>query len=75
MLALDLNIEDNNVTLINIYGPNTDSPMFYEKIRDAFLEFDNDYYILCRDLNLALNPSIDTYSYMYINNPTARDKL
>lgn len=35
MLALDLNIEDNNVTLINIYGPNTDSPMFYEKIRDA----------------------------------------
>lgn len=49
--------------------------MFYEKIRDAFLEFDNDYYILCGDLNLALNPSIDTYNYMYINNPTARDKL
>lgn len=28
MLALDLNIEDNNVTLINIYGPNTDSPSY-----------------------------------------------
>ena len=75
MLALDLTIEENNVTLINIYGPNVDSPLFYEIVRDAFLEFDNEYYILCGDLNLALNPNIDTYNYLHVNNPNARDKI
>lgn len=29
LLALDLSIEDNRVTLINIYGPNSDNPQFY----------------------------------------------
>ena len=73
MLALDLTIEENNVTLINIYGPNVDSPLFYELVRDAFLEFDNEYYILCGDLNLTLNLTIDTYNYLHINNPNARE--
>ena len=74
-IILDLTIEENNVTLINIYGPNVDSPLFYEIVRDAFLEFDNEYYILCGDLNLALNPNIDTYNYLHVNNPNARDKI
>ena len=75
LLALDLSIEDNRITLINIYGPNTDSPQFYENVRDVFLEFDNKYFILCGDFNLALNPSLDTYNYCSINNPKARSKI
>ena len=73
MLALDLTIEENNVTIINIYESNVDSPPFYEHVRDAFLEFDNKYYILCGDLNPTLNPTIDTYNYLHINNPNARE--
>lgn len=42
LIALDLTIEDNRVTLMNIYGPNTDSPEFYEYVRETFLELDND---------------------------------
>lgn len=36
---------------------------------------DNEYFILCGDFNLVLNPDIDTYNYKYINNPKAREKL
>lgn len=43
LLALDLSIDDNRVTMINIYGPNTDCPDFFEKVRECFLDFDNDY--------------------------------
>ena len=38
------------------------------------MEFDNEYFILCGDFNLTLNPSLDTYNYCGINNPKAREK-
>lgn len=75
LIALDLTIEGNMVTLINIYGPNTDSPEFYEYVRENFLELDNDFFILVGDFNLALNPVIGTKNYNTINNPKAREKL
>ena len=69
LLALDMTIEENKVTLINIYGPNNDNPDFYDTVREVLLEFDNEYFILCGDFNLALNPSQDTNNYCGINNP------
>ena len=33
LIAIDMNIEGNNITLINIYGPNYDNPDFYEKVK------------------------------------------
>ena len=38
-----MNIEGYNITLINIYGPNSDNPDFYEKVKEHFLHFDNKY--------------------------------
>jgi hypothetical protein len=35
LLALDMSFEECKVTLINIYGPNTDSPQFYENVRNT----------------------------------------
>lgn len=75
LLAIDITIEENRVTIINIYGPNYDSPCFYEEVRDIFLNLDNDYFILCGDFNLALNPVLDTENYINVNNPKARDKV
>lgn len=75
LLALDMVIEENKVTLINIYGPNSDTPNFYDMVRDVLLDFDNEYIFLCGDFNLVLNPSIDTENYKGISNPKARDKL
>ena len=31
-VALDVVIENHKLTLISLYGPNTDSPDFYEQI-------------------------------------------
>lgn len=75
LLAIDTTIEDTHVTLINIYGPNADNPGFYEKVKDTFLNLDNDYFILCGDFNLVLNPEVDTFNYCNINNPKAREKV
>lgn len=36
ILALDLSIGENRVTLINIYGPNSDSPDFIWKSKGMF---------------------------------------
>lgn len=36
ILALDLSIGENRVTLINIYGPNSDSPDFFWKSKGMF---------------------------------------
>lgn len=51
------------------------NPCFYEKVRDIFLNLDNDYFILCGDFNLVLNPLLDTENYRNVNNPKARDKV
>ena len=69
-----MTIEENEVTSINIYGPNNDNPDFYDTVREVLLDFENEYFILCGAFNLALNPSQDTNNHMYcgINNPKAR---
>ena len=74
-LALDLEIENNRITLITIYGPNTDSPMFYDKIIDVLNLFDNESCIICGDFNLVLDPDKDYSNYRNINNPKARERV
>lgn len=34
-------------------------PDFHEEVRETFLEFNNECFILCDDLNLSLNPTVD----------------
>lgn len=54
LVALDLTIEGNMVTLINIYGPNTDSPEFYEYVRERL-----DYILISE----SLSNSIESYIF------------
>jgi hypothetical protein len=39
LLAVD--IEDKNITLINIYGPNNDTPLVYNKVSETIEYFLN----------------------------------
>ena len=69
LLVLDIKLCNKlNVSLVNIYGPNQDSPDFYNKIYDIIHEFDNEFIILCGDWNLVQNFSMDTYNYVAQNN-------
>ena len=61
--------------LINAYGPNTDNPIFFQDIKNYIDNYDHDYFILCGDLNISLNPQLDTYNYVGSNNPKAREIL
>lgn len=69
LLALDLSIDNNRITLVNIYGPNSDCPDFYDKVRVCFLELDNDFFILFGDFNIALNQTLDTQSSKLSGSP------
>lgn len=74
-IVLDIIIQEKRITLVNLYGPNEDKPQFYNNIRQTYSEFGNDYKVLCGDWNLVLNPDLDTYNYMHINNPRARQEV
>ena len=64
------------ITLINIYGPNNDTRLFYNKVSDETVEYlNNQSIILIEDYNLVQNQRLDTYSYVGINNSKAKDKV
>jgi exonuclease III len=75
-VALDITIDDYvRFTLINLYGPNDDTPEFYKNINTIINSFENDSLLLCGDWNMVLNPKNDSYNYKHINNPKARDEV
>lgn len=74
-LALDITIENKKVTLITIYGPNSDKPKFFEQLENTITDFKNESYIICGDFNIVQDAELDTYNYSSINNPKARGKL
>ena len=65
----------NTVTLLNIYGPNRDTPDFYKKLREIINEYSSDFVILTGDFNLVLNPDMDCDNYRNVNNPNARNEV
>ena len=75
-LILDLTINrDKRITLINLYGPNRDTPSFYDQIRQDLADFNNELNIITGDFNLIMDPEVDCKNYSTINNPKAREKV
>ena len=75
MLALSINIDNLDITLICLYGPNEDSPIFYSNIKDVISEFNDAHCVICGDWNLVLDFNLDTSNYVRINNPNARNEV
>ena len=74
-MILDMVIEDKEVTLVNIYGPNNDNPQFYEQMKQKIEEFQNDHVIICGDWNMIMDVEMDSFNYVNINNPRARQSV
>ena len=70
-------IKTNNVdiTLVNVYGPNRDSPEFYSKIQTLILEKGYSNIIWGGDWNLVLDPIKDYDNYKHVNNPKSKEKV
>ena len=76
LLALKLDINKMfTLTIVNIYGPNNDSPSFYKDLKIIIEKFSSDFQIICGDWNLVLDPDLDCYIYLYVNNPKVRNNL
>ena len=73
MIILDLELEGQRFALLNIYGPNEDSPDFFSKVQEIIEEYDNEYVIISGDFNLVYNQELDTLNYINVNNPNAED--
>ena len=74
-IILEIDIQGKKITLVNLYGSNEDKPQFDNRLKQKYLEFQNDYVIMCGDWNLVLNPTIDTNNYACIHNPRARQEV
>ena len=75
IIALNLILDNNNVTLISLYGPNNYNPDFYENLDSILEEFNNSMCIICGDFNMVLDPKLEYDNYRNTNNPKARNKL
>ena len=72
MISVRLKLDTFSLKLMNVYGPNKDSPVFYNNIGDCIASSQESYVLLCGDLNLTLDPKKDCYNYSTINNPKSR---
>ena len=70
-LHLKLQLDTMSLNLITIYGPNSDNPHFFQNMQDILEQNNADYSIVCGDFNVVLNPKLDTYNYLHMNNPKA----
>ena len=60
-IILEINVENQVITLGNIYGPNTDDPEFFVNI-NKLLEPMSENKILIGDFNVALDDKLDRYN-------------
>ena len=73
ILSVKFTFESRTLLLTGIYGPNTDSPDFYEnKCFPLIQKFDPDFSIFCGDWNMTLQQDLDNHNYMHVNNPRAK---
>ena len=75
ILLLDIEIDQVRMSLISIYGPNEDNPLFYERLKNRIIQFGNEHILITGDWNLLLDPSLDGKNYKHINNPKARQQV
>ena len=70
-----LSVEDNRFTLINLYGPNKDTPVFSETILNIAETIENTNLMICGDFNAIQDEKLDYYNYKGINNKKPTQKI
>ncbi len=74
-ILLDISFGEMRFTLVGIYGPNSDSPEFFDILQEEVEVIGNTNVIIGGDFNVVLDYDIDTYRYKYYNNPKANKNL
>ena len=74
-IFISFSMKDTEILLVNVYGPNRDTPAFYEELTEMVKEYQNHNIIIVGDWNLVLDPQLDSYKYKHINNPKAKESV
>lgn len=74
-IICDMSVEDNKFTLINLYGPNKDTPLFFENIINIAETIGNTSLIICGDFNTVQDEKLDYCNYKCINNKKSHEKI
>ena len=73
-IILDLKFNDCIFTLLCVYGPNIDDPMFYQSFVPLLSDFQGDNIIIGGDFNFVLNLDLDKQNGSRRTNFNARDE-
>ena len=66
---LDNCINDSTFRIFNVYVPNSDVTDFFSLLNTLIQEECQDYNMIFGDLNITLEPEMDSFKYKDINNP------
>lgn len=58
ILASSIILNEMDIRLINIYGPNNDDTEFFQKLKSFWAENEDNNYIIGGDFNLVMDPEI-----------------
>ena len=74
-IILDITIQDYRMTLVALYGPNSDCPGFFSDLELKIQDINNSSIIMGGDWNVVQDFNLDTCNYKSKNNIKANDKL
>ena len=74
-IILDITINKERLTLINVYGPNTDDPTFFKLIKTKIEDSGQNGIIIGGDFNVVQDYTLDTLNVKKRNNPKSHDQL
>ena len=73
--ALTLEINDVEITLINVYGPNNNDNVFFDKLENTLVKYNDKTLIIGGDFNTVLNIDLDKKNGRAETNKQNRVKL
>ena len=74
-IILDLTVYEQRLTLVCLYGYNTDKPELFTEILQKSAGFANTSFLFCGDWYVVQNKSDDTYNVIHDRNQNARKKI
>ena len=74
-IIADISVEQNILTLVNLHGPNQDTPSFFDNIISTANTIGNTSLIICGDFNTIQDEKLDYSNYKHINNKKAHEKI
>lgn len=75
LIAIDIEIDSNECTIINIYGPNNDDTQLFLKLEDYVNENDDKNFIIAGDFNTVLDVKKDKQNGRQDTHKKCRKKL